>query len=44
MVKGYKLKDLWNPTYINNTCITILDCNEDNCKFILEADTSHIES
>lgn len=43
IVKGYKLKDFWNPPYINNTCITILDCNEDNCQFILEADTSHIE-
>jgi broad specificity phosphatase PhoE len=44
IVKDYELKDFWNPPYINNTCLTILEYNEDNYKFILEADTSHVES
>lgn len=44
IVKGYELKEFWNPPYIKNTCVTILECNEDNYKFILEADTSHIEN
>lgn len=44
IVKDYEIKDFWNPPYIKNTCVTILECNEDNYKFILEADTSHVES
>lgn len=41
IIKNYELKDFWNPPYINNTCITILERNDDGYKFILEADTSH---
>lgn len=44
IVKGYEIKDFWNPPYIKNTCVTILECNEDNYRFILEADTSHVEN
>ncbi len=41
ILKKYEVKDFWNPPYIKNTCLTILDYNEGNFKFILEADTSH---
>lgn len=44
IVKDYEIKDFWNPPYIKNTCVTILECNEDNYQFILEADTSHVEN
>lgn len=44
IVKDYEIKDFWNPPYIKNTCVTILECNEDNYRFILEADTSHVEN
>lgn len=44
IVKGYEIKDFWNPPYIKNTCVTILECNEGNYKFMLEADTSHVEN
>lgn len=44
IIKEYKLNEFWNPPYIKNTCITILECNEGNYNFILEADTSHIEN
>lgn len=41
ILKKYEVKDFWNPPYINNTCLTILDYNEGNYTFVLEADTSH---
>ncbi|MDK2584558.1 histidine phosphatase family protein [Romboutsia sedimentorum] len=44
IVKDYEIKDFWNPPYIKNTCVTILECNEGSYKFILEADTSHVEN
>lgn len=44
IVKDYELKDFWNPPYIKNTCLTILEYNEDSYNFILEADTSHVEN
>ncbi|WP_250674746.1 histidine phosphatase family protein [Paraclostridium ghonii] len=44
IIKKYELKDFWNPPYIKNTCVTILEFNEGNYKFILEADVSHVEN
>ena len=44
IINDYELKDFWNPPYIKNTCLTILEYNEDKYKFILEADTSYIEN
>ncbi|MGL6108451.1 histidine phosphatase family protein [Romboutsia sp.] len=44
IIKDYELKSFWNPPFINNTCVTILECNEDEREFILEADTSHVEN
>ena len=44
IIKGYELKDFWNPPFIKNTCVTILECNEYKYDFILEADTSHVEN
>lgn len=41
ILKRYEVKDFWNPPYINNTCLTIIDFNEGEYKFILEADVSH---
>lgn len=42
IIKEYEGNEFWNPPYIKNTCITILECNEGNYNFILEADTSHV--
>lgn len=44
IIKEYELKDFWNPPYIKNTCLTILEHNEGNYNFILEADTSHVNN
>lgn len=43
IIKGYELKDFWNPPYIKNTCVTILEYKEEKYKFILEADASHVK-
>ncbi len=44
IIKGYELKDFWNPPFIKNTSLTILEYNEGEYKFLLEADTSHADS
>lgn len=41
ILKKYEIKDFWNPPYINNTCLTIIDYVEDKYTFVLEADVSH---
>ena len=44
IVKGYELKDFWNPPFIKNTSLTVLEYNDGKYNFVLEADTSHADS
>ncbi|MGJ7918974.1 histidine phosphatase family protein [Neobacillus sp. LXY-4] len=42
-VKGNTLADLWEPPYIHDTSLTILECKEGDLKVMLEGDISHLD-
>lgn len=42
IVKGDKVKYFWNPPFINNTSLTILEVINKEIKVLLEADVSHL--
>ena len=42
VVKGYDLNEFWNPPFINDTCLTILNIQNGKIEIELEADTSHL--
>ena len=44
IVKGYKVEEFWNPPFIKNTCVTIIEHNKNNYNITLEASTSHVDS
>lgn len=44
IVKGYEIEEFWNPPFIKNTCVTIVEYNENNYNITLEANTSHVSS
>lgn len=41
ILKNYEIEDFWNPPYIKNTCLTIIDYKDGEYIFELEADVSH---
>lgn len=43
ILKNLELKDLWNPPFMKDTCLTIVEVIENKVKIILEADTSHLK-
>ncbi|MEG2354137.1 MAG: histidine phosphatase family protein [Clostridium sp.] len=43
VVKDLSLENFWQEPYIKNTCLSIIDVDEDKITFSLECDTSHIE-
>jgi len=42
VIKNYTIESFWNPPFINDTCLTILDIKDNEISIILEADTSHL--
>ena len=42
ILKNNTVDKLWNPPFINNTCLTIIEIDEESIRLILEADTSHL--
>ena len=44
ILKNYELKDFWEPPFITGTCLSLVEINDGKVSFILEADTSHINS
>lgn len=43
IINNRELKDFWLPPFIYDTCLTIIEINEDNePKIILEADVEHV--
>ena len=43
ILKNLDLKDLWNPPFMKDTSLTIVEVIGNKVKIILEADTSHLE-
>ncbi|OPZ85859.1 MAG: Phosphoserine phosphatase 1 [Firmicutes bacterium ADurb.Bin419] len=43
IIKNLELKDLWNPPFMKDTCLTIVEVKENKVKIMLEADTSHLK-
>ena len=43
VAKDYTLKELWNPPFMRDTCLSILEIENGNLQFILEGDTSHLQ-
>jgi|BioPla2DNA2_1021312.scaffolds.fasta_scaffold57703_1 probable phosphoglycerate mutase len=43
MIKNLEIKDLWNPPFMKDTCLTIVEVIENKVEIILEADTSHLK-
>jgi len=43
IIKNLELNYLWNPPFMKNTSLTIVELNGNTAKIILEADISHLE-
>lgn len=43
IVKGEDVKNFWNPPFINNASLTILEVIDKEIKVLLEADVSHLK-
>lgn len=42
MLKKYLLEDFWNPPFMYDTCLTVLEVEDKKVEIILEADVSHL--
>lgn len=42
--KNSPIETLWDPPYIHDTSLTIVEMDENGFKLVLEGDTSHLES
>lgn len=43
IVKKYSIKEFWNPPFMYDTCLTVLEVKDKKINLILEADTSHLD-
>lgn len=43
IIKKLEFKDLWNPPFMKDTCLTIVEVIGNKVEIILEADTSHLK-
>jgi broad specificity phosphatase PhoE len=43
VAKNHSIKDFWNPPFMKDTCLSILNVENKKIEFILEADVSHLE-
>lgn len=44
IVKNYSLEDFWNPPFMHDTCLTLLEKSDNGIRVILEAETSHLDN
>ena len=44
IIGNHSLKEFWNPPLLNDTCLTILEVQENKISIILEADISHLDN
>lgn len=42
IIRNTSIEDFWNPPFIYDTCLSILEVEDKQYKFILEADVSHL--
>lgn len=42
IIKNYSIEEFWNPPFIYDTCLSILEIKNDKINIILEADVSHL--
>jgi broad specificity phosphatase PhoE len=42
IIKNYSLEDFWNPPFMHDTCLTVLEIKDTEISIILEADVSHL--
>lgn len=42
IIKKLEIKDLWNPPFMKDTCLTIVEVIDNKIKLILEGDISHL--
>ena len=43
IIKDITLENFWGPPYMHDTCLTILEIADGEIRWILEADTSHMD-
>ena len=43
ILKDIPLEEFWGPPYIHDTCLTVLEAEAGEIRWILEADTSHLD-
>ncbi|MCB2288931.1 histidine phosphatase family protein [Clostridium sp. CS001] len=43
IIKNYSLEDFWNPPFMHDTCLTVLEIKNNEVSIILEADVSHLD-
>ena len=43
IIKNYSLEDFWNPPFMHDTCLTVLEIQDNEISIILEADVSHLK-
>lgn len=43
ILKNYSLEEFWNPPFMTDTCLTILEVENNKISIILEADISHLD-
>ncbi|MGL5675202.1 MAG: histidine phosphatase family protein [Cellulosilyticaceae bacterium] len=44
VIRGYTLEEFWNPPFIYDTSLTILDIEDSRIEIELEADVSHLDA
>ena len=42
ILKNLSIKEFWNEPFVHNTCLTIINIDDDRIDFEIECDTSHI--
>lgn len=42
IVKQTPIEEIWNPPFMKDTCLSIIEVKDNEMKFILEADVSHL--
>ncbi|GEM_PF-845170 len=43
IIKNLEIKYLWNPPFMRDTCLTIVEVKDNKIEFLLEGDISHLE-
>lgn len=43
IIKNYSLEDFWNPPFMHDTCLTVLEIQDHEISIVLEADVSHLD-